>query len=335
MASLRAVMHAGRLVSGPALSCSLPMGALRLQKCFLHQESMQSKSHPTRRTDGLSKPPPYQQGENVGHKSFSHFDLSGKVFVVTGGGRGLSLCMAEGLVEAGGKVHCIDRTPQPDKAFDLARERVDPEYGGSLHYHRVDVSKNEEIEAVMEEIASKYQRMDGLIAGAAIQQVTPALEYTAEDIAKMLSVNYTGVFLSARACARQMHKYKIQGSMCLIASMSGTIANKGFVAPVYNSSKAAVIQLARNLAMEWGRVQNDGSGGIRVNTLSPGHILTPMVEENFQKGEADQAAWEENSMLGRLSMPEEYKAAGLFLLSRASSYMTGANLVMDGGCSSW
>lgn len=296
---------------------------------------MKSKIHAISRIDGTPISPPYQQGENVGYKRSSHFDLSGKVFVVTGGGQGLSLRMAEGLVQEGGKVHCIDRSPQPAKVFEQALERVNPEHGGSLHYHKVDVSNNDEVETAMEEIGSRYQRIDGLIAGAAIQQVTPALDYAAEDIAKMLSVNYTGVFLSARACARQMHKYKIQGSMCFIASMSGSIANKGFIAPVYNSSKAAVIQLARNLAMEWGRIQEDGSGGIRVNTLSPGHILTPMVEENFRKGEADQAVWEENSMLGRLSTPEEYQAAGLFLLSRASSYMTGANLVMDGGCSSW
>jgi NAD(P)-dependent dehydrogenase (short-subunit alcohol dehydrogenase family) len=168
----------------------------------------------------------------------------------------------------------------------------------------------------------------------------------------MLDVNYIGVFLAARACARQMFKYKIQGSMCLIASMSGTIANKGFIAPVYNSSKAAVIQLARNLAMEWGRVRPDGSGGIRVNALSPGHILTPMVEENFKRGEANRKAWEDNNMLGRISETEEYKAAGLFLLSRASSYMvsefvsflriteaystqTGQNLVIDGGTTAW
>ena len=137
----------------------------------------------------------------------------------------------------------------------------------------------------------------------------------------MLSVNYTGVFLSAQACARQMYKYKTQGAICLIASMSGCIANRGFVAPVYNSSKAAVVQLARNLAMEWGRVQSDGAGGIRVNSLSPGHIVTPMVEENFRRGEANRESWEQNNMLGRLSTPEEYKAAGLFLLSRASSYM--------------
>jgi NAD(P)-dependent dehydrogenase (short-subunit alcohol dehydrogenase family) len=137
-----------------------------------------------------------------------------------------------------------------------------------------------------------------------------------------------------------MYKYKVQGAMCLIASMSGLIANKNFEAPVYNSSKAAVLQLGRNLAMEWGRLKEDGSGGIRVNCLSPGHILTPMVEENFRRGEADRKAWEENSMLGRISKPEEYKAAGLFLLSRASSYMVcfdrhltldtnTANLVVD------
>lgn len=167
----------------------------------------------------------------------------------------------------------------------------------------------------------------------------------------MLAVNYTGVFLSARACARQMHKYKIQGSLCLIASMSGTIANRGFIAPVYNSSKAAVVQLAKNLAMEWGRINPDGSGGIRVNSISPGHIVTPMIEENFRKGEASKEDWENNNMLGRLSTPEEYKSAALFLLSRASSYMvselescspcfadrmqTGSNMIIDGGTTAW
>jgi D-arabinitol 2-dehydrogenase len=114
-------------------------------------------------------------------------------------------------------------------------------------------------------------------AAAGIQQVTSALDFKKEDIAKMLEVNYTGVFLAARECARQMIQYKIQGSICLIASISGTIANRGFIAPVYNSSKAAVVQLTRNLAMEWGRKNPDGSGGIRVNSLSPGHIVTPMV----------------------------------------------------------
>lgn len=165
--------------------------------------------------------------------------------------------------------------------------------------------------------------------------MTKAINYKAEDIAKMLNVNYTGVFLTAQACAREMLKYKIEGSMCLVASMSGTIANRGLDAPVYNSSKAAVVQLARNLAMELGRKRPDGSGGIRVNSLSPGHIVTPMVEENFRRGEADRARWEDNSMLGRISTPEEYKAVALFMLSKASSYMTGHDLKIDGGTTAW
>ncbi|KAJ4371223.1 hypothetical protein N0V83_004440 [Neocucurbitaria cava] len=243
--------------------------------------------------------------------------------------------MAEGLVEAGGMVHCLDRLPEPDEEFEEARSRIKNEHGGGLEYHQVNVTQNDALEKLIATIADEKQRLDGLIAAAGIQQVTSALDFKKDDIMKILEVNYTGVFLSARACARQMLKYKTEGSICLIASMSGSIANRGFIAPVYNSSKAAVVQLGRNLAMEWGRKNPDGSGGIRVNTLSPGHIVTPMVEANFKKGEASREEWEKNSMLGRLSTPEEYKAAGLFLLSRASSYMTGHDMKMDGGTTAW
>ncbi|UNI16338.1 hypothetical protein JDV02_002776 [Purpureocillium takamizusanense] len=99
----------------------------------------------------------------------------------------------------------------------------------------------------------------------------------------MLAANYTAVLMSASATARMMFKYKCRGSICLIASMSGTIANRGLISPVYNSSKAAAIQLARNLAMECSPVKEDGTGGIRANSLSPGHIMTPMVFENLSK----------------------------------------------------
>jgi D-arabinitol 2-dehydrogenase len=277
---------------------------------------------------------PKQKEKKVGRTLLSHFDLVGKVFVVTGGGGGLGLCMAEGLAEAGGKVHCLDRAPSPPRTFYEAQERLKDELG-ALQYHQIDVTQNDTLEECISRIAAEKRRLDGLIAAAAIQQVTPALDFKKEDIMRMMEVNYTGVFLSARACARQMMKYKIQGSICLIASMSGTIANKGFIAPVYNSSKAAVVQLTRSLAMEWGRVKPDGTGGIRVNSLSPGHIVTPMVEENFRRGEASKVEWEENSMLGRLSMVEEYKAAGIFLLSPASSYMTAHDMKMDGGTTAW
>jgi len=154
-----------------------------------------------------------------------------------------------------------------------------------------------------------------------MQQSVSALEYPTDRIAKMMAINYTGVFISARACAREMNRYKTPGAMCLVASMSGNIANKGFLASVYISSKAAVQQLTRNLAMEWSRVQEDGTGGIRVNSLSPGYIRTPMVEENLRKNELNLAEMEVSTMLGRISRPEEFKGVGLFLLSNASSFV--------------
>lgn len=134
--------------------------------------------------------------------------------------------------------------------------------------------------------------------------------------------------MTATATARQMFKYKCRGSMCLIASMSGVIANKGLLTPVYNSSKAAVIQLARSLAMEWSPIKEDGTGGIRVNCMSPGHIITPMVEKNFEEVPGLKEKWEGENLMGRLSTPQEFKGACLFLMSNASSFMTGSNLII-------
>ena len=266
---------------------------------------------------------------------FSEFDLSGGVYVVTGGARGLGLCMAEALAEAGGEVHCLDRLPEPDDEFHEAKARIPVEYGGSLHYGRIDVRDTDNMEEIISEIAARRKRMDGLIAAAGVQQICPAEKYSVEDAARMLDINYTGVFMVATAVSRQMMRYHCRGSICLIASMSGVVANKGLLSPVYNSSKAAVIQLARNLAMEWGRIKEDGTGGIRVNSLSPGHIITPMVKENFEEVSGLKETWEAENMLGRLGEPEEFKSAGLFLLSRASSFMTGSNLIVDGGHTAW
>jgi NAD(P)-dependent dehydrogenase (short-subunit alcohol dehydrogenase family) len=142
-----------------------------------------------------------------------------------------------------------------------------------------------------------------------------------------------------------MIKYRIPGSILLIASMSGIIANRHFTSSVYNSSKAAVIQLARSLAMEWGQIipasdpdspytsfptsGPDGSGGsvggrlpIRVNALCPGNILTPMVAKNFEDDPGLEKLWKDLNMLGRLSRPREYRGVALFALSDASSFVS-------------
>ncbi|KAI9753127.1 MAG: hypothetical protein M4579_005314 [Chaenotheca gracillima] len=262
-------------------------------------------------------------------KGLEVFDLAGKVFIVTGGGRGLGLTMAEAAVEAGATVYCLDRLPHPAVEFYEAQKRTTPEVGGALHYGRIDVRDDANLDEVISSIAATHQRLDGLIAAAGIQQVTSALDYRVDDICKMMDINYTGVFLAARAVAKQMIQYNCHGSLVLVASISGLIANRGLVSPVYNSSKAAVIQLARNLAMEWGKY------GLRVNSLCPGHILTPMVKQNFEDDPSLQKIFENENMLGRLSEPEEFRGAGLFLLSNASSFMTGSSLVIDGGHTAW
>lgn len=191
------------------------------------------------------------------------------------------------------------------------------------------------LERVIGEIADERKRLDGVICAAAIQQTKPAAEYTAEEANHMLAINYTGVLMTAALSARKMMEYKCHGSICLIASMSGTVANKGLISPVYNSSKAALIQLARNLAMEWTPVKEDGSGGIRVNCISPGHIVTPMIEQQMKDEPETLEKWRSENMMGRLASTSEFKGAALFLLSNASSFMTGNNLVIDGGHTAW
>ncbi|KAK5663566.1 hypothetical protein OQA88_3997 [Cercophora sp. LCS_1] len=259
------------------------------------------------------------------------FSLEGKVVIVSGGGRGVGLTQAEALLEAGATVHAVDRLPVPGEDSEFARvaARAQNELGTSLTYHRLDVRDQKALNEVIGGIADKTGHIDGLIAAAGIQQETPALEYSAEDSDKMLGVNVTGVFMTAQAVARQMIKRGQKGSLVLIASMSGTVANRGLICPAYNASKAAVIQLARNLAAEW------GEHGIRVNTISPGYIVTAMTAGLFEAFPERKTAWPDANMLRRLSYPEEYRGAAVFLLSDASSFMTGADLRIDGGHCAW
>jgi NAD(P)-dependent dehydrogenase (short-subunit alcohol dehydrogenase family) len=161
------------------------------------------------------------------------FSLKGKVIVVSGGGRGVGLVQAEGLLEAGAIVHAIDRLPPPTETseFTEVANRARDELGTSLTYHNVDVRDNAGLNDAVAAIAAKHDRIDGLIAAAGIQQETPALEYNADDCDTMLGVNVTGVFMTAQAVARQMIKRQQRGSLVLIASMSGTVANRGLICP--------------------------------------------------------------------------------------------------------
>lgn len=261
-------------------------------------------------------------------KRMPEFVLTDKVVCVSGAGRGLGLVQAEALLEAGAIVYALDRLPEPSEDFARIQAKATT-LGTKIEYRRIDVRDTELLHSVIEEIANVEGRMDGLIAAAGIQQETPALEYTAKDANTMMEVNVTGVFMTAQAVAKQMIRFGNGGSIVMIASMSGTIANKGLICPAYNASKAAVIQLGRNLAAEWGQYN------IRVNTISPGYIVTQMVENLFVQYPERREEWPKQNMLGRLSRPEEYRGAAVFLISDASSFMTGSDLRMDGGHAAW
>lgn len=133
-------------------------------------------------------------------------------------------------------------------------------------------------------------------------------------------------FLKLQKASPEEHK---NCSMAFIASMSGTVANRGLICAAYNTSKAGVMQLGRNLAAEW------GNRGIRVNTISPGYCETAMVEKLFETHPERRTEWANQNMLGRVSKPEEYRAAAVFLMGNGSSFMTGSDLRIDGGHSAW
>ncbi|BCS21012.1 putative short chain dehydrogenase [Aspergillus puulaauensis] len=265
----------------------------------------------------------------AGGNRLPEFSLAGKVVCVSGAARGLGLTQAEALLEAGARVYALDRLEEPSPEFYDIQKRAKEELGTDFHYRRIDVRDTELLHNTIEAIANTEGRMDGLVAAAGIQQETPALDYTSQDANRMFEVNVTGVMMTAQAVAKQMIRFGNGGSIALIASMSGTIANRGLICSAYNASKAAVIQLARNLASEWGQYN------IRVNTISPGYIVTAMVEQLFLQYPERRDEWPKHNMLGRLSSPQEYRGAAVFLLSDASSFMTGSDLRMDGGHAAW
>ncbi|KAB5583623.1 short-chain dehydrogenase [Coniochaeta sp. 2T2.1] len=321
-------------------SASLPVRTAYASRSLAARSIHASASSPMQATPqqqnaSSTKGLPPKDISSPDRKRFADFEVAGKVFIVTGGARGLGLTLAEGLAEAGGKVYCLDRQPQPDDHFAEAKDRLVPEWGGELHYRRQDITDTAHLDELVTQIAEENRRLDGVIAAAGVQKVQPAIDWTPEEVEQMLKVNYTGLFMTATSAARQMFRFKNKGSICFIASMSGQVANKGLLCPVYNSSKAAVVQLARNLAMEWSKVKEDGTGGIRVNCISPGHIVTPMVLKNFEEVPGLKEKWEAENMMGRLSSPDEFKGAAIYLLSNASSFMTGSNIVIDGGHTAW
>lgn len=206
---------------------------------------------------------------------FEHeFTLADRVAMVSGGNRGLGLEMAMALAEAGARaVYCVDLPKQPGEEWTKVKDylsRMEGKPGQRrLEYISTDVRDQEQMWKIGETIGDREGRLDTCVAAAGIlKSITDCLEYPAKQFQEVMEVNVNGVLFTAQAAGRQMERFGHGGSIILIASMSGTVVNKGNNWISYNTSKSAVLQMGRNMACELGPKR------IRVNTLSPGHIYT-------------------------------------------------------------
>lgn len=251
------------------------------------------------------------------------FSLEGEVALVTGAGSGIGQAIAIGLAEAGADVACFGRNTRG--GLDETAERI-AALGRKVLTLTGDVSSGGELSGAVARVEAELGPLTVAVNNAGIAHAQAAETLTLEEWQKLYDVNVAGVFLSCQAEARVMLPRR-KGSIINIASMSGTIANRGLTQAHYNSSKAAVIHMSKSLAMEW------ADRGLRVNAISPGYTLTPM---NRRPEVAEQVKiFERDTPMGRMATPEEMAGPAVFLASRASSFVTGIDLIVDGGFVCW
>ncbi|KAK1503003.1 alcohol dehydrogenase GroES-like domain-containing protein [Colletotrichum tamarilloi] len=258
----------------------------------------------------------------------AHFDLTGKTAIVTGGTRGIGLEVARGLAEAGAKVAITYTSTDPTEADATAAKLSASGNGVLVKAYKCNVRNRAEVESVIETATKEVGggKLDVVVANAGIADHIPAIEYPEDKFRDMLDVNFHGAFWTAQAAAKVFERQLKggsdgRGSIIFTASVSAILVNVPQKQAAYNASKAAVVHLAKSLSVEW-------VDFARVNCVSPGFIATDMLSvhpEEWRK------KWFSMIPGDRLCEPAELKGSYVYLASGASSYMTGANLVIDGG----
>src|SRR6202521_2731982 len=245
------------------------------------------------------------------------FRLEGRVAIVTGASAGLGVAFARALAEAGATVvlaaRRLDRLEETRRALESPSQR-------SLVV-QLDVVDPAQCTRAVSEAMAAFGRVDILINNAGVGTAVAALKETPDEFRRVIETNLNGSYWMAQACARVM----LPGSAILNLSSILGITTAGLPQAAYSSSKAAIIGLTRDLAQQW-----SGRRGIRVNALAPGFFPSEMTEQ-FHPGYLDSQL--PRVLMGREGDPEELAAAALFLVSDASSYVTGQTLVVDGGFS--
>ena len=249
------------------------------------------------------------------------FRLDGKVGIVTGAAGGLGTAFSEALAEAGADL-VIVTDKQVSKLKELA-ERISKETGRDVLPLKVDVTSIEDVKRMVKEADEHFGRIDILVNNAGISLACPAIKFDLDMWRRIIDVNLFGVFICSREVAKYMIQKKIRGSIINISSVYGELADLIPNSPYY-ASKAAIINMSKGLANEWGRY------GIRVNVICPGFIRTPATSIFFESEE-----WvkymSSKIALGRLGEPEDLKGLIVFIASDASEYISGHVFEIAGG----
>ena len=249
--------------------------------------------------------------------------LEGKVALITGGARGMGAAEAKLFSQEGAKVVIADVL----EAEGHQTEAEINETGGDAIFVALDVTKQSAWDAAISRTIEQFGKLDVIVNNAGVASRVSIEETTVGEWDRIMDINAKGVFLGTKAAIIQMKSQGTGGSVINISSISGNVGQEG-VAAAYNASKGAVRIFSKSAAIQY------AADGIRVNTIHPGPIQTPMTREGWEGaetfGEQDYAATE-NSPMGRYGKPEEVAYGALYLASEESSYVTGAELVIDGG----
>jgi NAD(P)-dependent dehydrogenase (short-subunit alcohol dehydrogenase family) len=251
------------------------------------------------------------------------FDLSGKVAIVTGGATGIGRQMADGLAEMGADlVLCARHQDRCEQAAEELRA-----LGVRALGLRCDVRDPAEVQAVVDRTRTELGRIDILVNNAGTSWGAPAEDHPLDGWQKVIDVNVTGVFLFAQAAGRVMIDQR-GGKIVNISSIAGLRGAPPELinAVAYTTSKGGVIAFTRDLATKWAQ------HGINVNAIAPGWFPSDMSKVLL---EAHPDAFLNHIPLHRFGGPDDLKGAVVFLASRASDYVTGQTLLVDGGQSAW
>jgi NAD(P)-dependent dehydrogenase (short-subunit alcohol dehydrogenase family) len=251
------------------------------------------------------------------------FSLQGQVAFVTGAGSGIGQAIAVGLAQAGADVACFDLAGSPGIASTVERIQA---LGRRALALSGTVTERAALDAAVARTERELGELSVAVNCAGIANAQAAEDLELQRWQTMLDINLTGIFFSCQAQAAVMLP-RGKGAIVNIASMSGSIVNRGLLQAHYNTSKAGVIHLSKSLAMEW------ADKGLRVNCISPGYTATPM---NSRPEVADQVKiFEQTTPMGRMAGVEEMVGPAIFLVSQASSFCTGVDLLVDGGFVCW